>query len=220
MFYYDGINQNEISDLFSKGIIRGVTTNLTLVNTEKKSSGNSRDHIIENLIENIEKYNLPLSVQVESNNPDDIIAEAKDLHSKFSSKIDLFVKIPANFDNLFAIKQCSDLGININATCISSFMQAKMCALSGAKIVSFFWGKMYDQGINPSEHVMNFRTWIDKNFDSLKPALLVGSVRQIGSIESAFLSGADIVTTSWANFQKIGNQFVADQANAAFQESF
>jgi len=47
--------------------------------------------------------------------------------------------------------------------------------------------------------------WIDKNFQQNKPDLLVGSVRQIGSIESAFLSGADIVTTSWANFQKIGN---------------
>jgi transaldolase len=220
MFYYDGINEGEIDDLFSKGIIRGVTTNLTLVNSAKKTSGDSRDQIIENLIESIKKFNLPLSVQVESNNLEDIIAETKDLHSKFASKIDLFVKIPANFENLFAIKLCSDLGIKINATCVSSFMQAKMCSLSGAKIVSFFWGKMYDQGINPSEHVMNFRTWIDKNFDSSKPALLVGSVRQIGSIESAFLSGADIVTTSWANFQKIGNQFVADQANAAFQESF
>ncbi len=220
MFYYDGINQGEIDDLFSKGLISGVTTNLTLVNSAKKSTGNSRDHIVENLIEGIKNYHLPLSVQVESNNLKDIIAETKDLHSKFASEIDLFVKIPANFENLSAIKQCSDLGIKINATCVSSFMQAKMCALSGAKIVSFFWGKMYDQGINPSDHVMNFRLWIDKNFQQNKPDLLVGSVRQIGSIESAFLSGADIVTTSWANFQKIGNQFVADQSNAAFQESF
>lgn len=219
MFYYDGINQDEIDDLFSKGLISGITTNLTLINSAKKSLEKSRDYIIKNLIEGIKNYSLPLSVQVESNNSKDIIVETKDLYSKFASEIDLFIKIPANFENLLAIKQCSDLGIKINATCVSSFMQAKMCALSGAKIVSFFWGKMYDQGINPSEHVMNFRLWIDKNFQENKPDLLVGSVRQIGSIESAFLAGADIVTTSWANFQKIGNQFVADQANAVFQDS-
>jgi hypothetical protein len=47
----------------------------------------------------------------------------------------------------------------------------------------------------------------------------VGSVRQIGSIEAAFIAGADVVTTSYDNLKKIGNQLASDQANQAFQNS-
>jgi fructose-6-phosphate aldolase 2 len=219
MFYYDGIDHLEISDLINKGIIEGVTTNLTIVNERKKFLNKSRNEILENFIDKIGKFDVPLSIQVESNTCNEIIAEANILNNLFANRIDLLIKIPINFENLAAIKSCTDSGIKINATCITSFLQAKMATLSGAKIVSFFWGKMYDQGINPAEHVSRYVGWAQNAGLAVPPLVLVGSVRQIGSIEAAFIAGADVVTTSYDNLKKIGNQLASDQANQAFQNS-
>jgi transaldolase len=94
-----------------------------------------------------------------------------------------------------------------------------MATLSGAKIVSFFWGKMYDQGINPAEHVSRYVSWAQSAGLADMPLVLVGSVRQIGSIEAAFIAGADVVTTSYDNLKKIGNQLASEHANQAFQNS-
>ena len=219
MFYYDGIDDLEISELINKGIIEGVTTNLTIVNERKKSLNKSRNEILKNFIDKIGKFDVPLSIQVESNTCNEIIAEAKTLNNLFANRIDLLIKIPINFENLTAIKSCTDSGIKINATCITSFLQAKMATLSGAKIVSFFWGKMYDQGINPAEHVSRYVNWAQNAGLAVPPLVLVGSVRQIGSIEAAFIAGADVVTTSYDNLKKIGSQLASDQANQAFQNS-
>ena len=219
MFYYDGIDHLEITDLINKGIIEGVTTNLTIVNERKKVLNKSRNDILENFIDDICKFGVPLSIQVESNTCNEIIAEAKTLNKLFANKIDLLIKIPINFENLAAIKSCTDSGIKINATCVTSFLQAKMATLSGAKIVSFFWGKMYDQGINPAEHVSRYVSWAQSAGLAEIPLVLVGSVRQIGSIEAAFIAGADVVTTSYDNLKKIGNQLASEHANQAFQNS-
>ena len=67
----------EITDLINKGIIEGVTTNLTIVNERKKFLNKSRNEILENFIDDICKFKVPLSIQVESNTCNEIIAEAK-----------------------------------------------------------------------------------------------------------------------------------------------
>jgi hypothetical protein len=74
MFFYDGIDHLEITDLINKGIIEGVTTNLTIVNERKKFLNKSRNEILENFIDDICKFGVPLSIQVESNTCDEIIA--------------------------------------------------------------------------------------------------------------------------------------------------
>lgn len=218
-FYYDGINLSELSELYATGVVSGVTTNLTLINGEKKNKGATRKSILEPLMAFCEQHNLPISVQVEANVPTAIIEEAKSLTTEYSSTNKLLVKVPVNFANLCAISKCSDLGFDINATCITSFTQAKLATLSGARIVSFFWGKMSDQGIDPYKHVKNYDTWRRKEGLENKTKILVGSVRQPASIESAFFAGADVVTTSKSNIVKLANQLMADEANRLFQET-
>ena len=219
MFYYDGLNKHEASDLFEKGLISGITTNLTLVNALKASIGKNRDTIIEEFVDSIKHFGLPLSIQVESNIVEDIISEGLYLQDKFKNDIDVFIKVPINFENLKAIHILSERGISVNATCITSFMQAKMASISGASIVSFFWGKMYDQGINPAFHVSSFKAWLEKSNPKRRTSTLVGSVRQIGSIESAFAAGADVVTTSYENLRKIADQLASENANMLFQKT-
>ena len=213
---YDGLDLDEIDTLFKCGLINGVTTNLTLVNAAKASSGNSREEIISPIIEYCEKHSLNFSVQVEAVLPNEIEREAV-LLAELSGNTDLFyVKIPANFDNLPIINRLAKSNIKINATCVTSNMQGRIVAASGASIVSFFWGKMFDQGLDPFIHVQNYSKWASTAFKLDAPTLLVGSVRQIGSIEAAYLAGADVVTTSFLNIKNLANQFASNMAANSF----
>jgi transaldolase len=219
MFFYDGLNLEDVNSLTSRGLIQGLTTNLTLVSAARHTQKVESEKILSEYVDEVKKFNLPLSIQVESNEIDSIIAEALYLQNKYGNKIDLFIKIPANYENLYAINFLTKQGIKINATCVTSFMQGKLCSLSGAKIVSFFWGKMYDQGIDPAKHVNVFKQWSKDLQEKHSPILLVGSVRQIGSIEAAFLAGADVVTTSKENILKLANQLASANSNEIFQNS-
>ena len=62
---------------------------------------------------------------------------------------------------LYAIKYLSvEEEVNVNATCITSFLQASIACSSGAKILSYFWGKMTDEGIDPVDHVSSLKKFI------------------------------------------------------------
>lgn len=219
MFYYDGLNPDDVSSLVSKGIISGLTTNLTLVSAARKSVMKSSTQILSDYVESVKQFDLPLSIQLESDRVNEMVVEARNLQELFGRKVDLYLKVPVSFSNLEAVNFLAKNGIKVNATCVTSFMQGKLSTISGAKIVSFFWGKMYDQGLDPSRHVSSFKNWIKTSHYPEPPTLLVGSVRQIGSIEAAFLSGADVVTTSKENLEKLANQLASDQANQLFKNS-
>jgi transaldolase len=216
---YDGLSLEEITLLHEIQLISGVTTNLTLVNAAKKSLNKSRIDIIQPLLSYCEKNALNFSVQVESEDPSDIEKEAKELATIAKDLNRFYVKIPVNFENLIVIRNLTNFGIKVNATCVTSHMQGRLAAVSGAKIVSFFWGKMSDQGINPFEHVQNYSNWAGSYFKSESPILLVGSVRQLGSIESAYLAGADVVTTSYVNIRNLANQLTSDKSASLFYET-
>ena len=218
-FFYDGIDIAELCELSEAGVISGVTTNLTLVNGKRMAEGVSRHSVLAPLMQHCRESGIPISVQVEANEPQKIFEEARVLHEEYSDTNQLLIKVPVNFENLSAISKATKAGIAINATCITSNIQAQLATLSGARIVSFFWGKMSDQGIDPFQHVLNFDAWRRREGLETTTKILVGSVRQPASIESAFVAGADIVTTSKDNIRKLANQLMSDEANRLFQET-
>jgi transaldolase len=65
--YYDGIDSLEIDTLRSKGILRGITTNLTLVNNQKRVQNKSRVEILEPIVKQAVEYDIPISIQLENN---------------------------------------------------------------------------------------------------------------------------------------------------------
>lgn len=218
-FYYDGINPYELIELLDTGVISGVTTNLTLVNGKRKDEGISRIEALEPIMKVCQDHNLKISLQVDTNTHKEILEEAISLFELYKGSNRIMIKIPVNFENLKAISACSHHGIEVNATCITSFMQAKLATLAGAKIVSFFWGKMSDQGIDPYLLIEQYFNWRSREGLADTTKILVGSVRQPASIHSAYVAGADIVTTSRDNIAKLANQLMSDEANRLFQET-
>lgn len=216
--YYDGIDSNEIKVLSTKGILRGITTNLTLINNQKKVLNKTRVEILEPLIELAVKYDIPISVQLEKNSVSEMIEEASQLKSTYKHVPKLYLKVPVDFEKLEVISKLSNEKILVNATAITAWPQAQLAAEAGASIVSFFWGKMSDQGIDPYDHVYKFTKWKnDNNFANV--ITLVGSIRQVSTMYSAFDAGANIVTTSLINIKKFVDQLTSMDANNIFQQT-
>ena len=216
--FYDGVNTSEIEVLYRKGILRGITTNLTLINKEKLDRNKTRVEIIEPIAALATAYEIPISIQLESNSVSEMIEEAHSLKETFQRVPKLFIKVPVDFDKLEVINTLSESGILINATCITARSQAQLAVEAGSTIVSFFWGKMSDQGINPYDHVYRFTKWKkEKDFNHI--VTLVGSVRQVSTMYSAYDAGANVVTTSFSNIKKFTDQLLSTDANNFFQQT-
>jgi transaldolase len=216
--YYDGINTEEIESLYKKGILRGITTNLTLINAQKLVQNKNRIEIFKPLAELAVNYDIPISIQLETNLVSEMIEEAKFLKHTFKYVPKLYIKVPVDFDKLEVIRVLNQNEILANATCITSWPQAQLAAEAGASIVSFFWGKMSDQGINPYDHVYRFTKWKKEN-DLNHVITLVGSIRQVSTMYSAFEAGANIVTTNLPNIKKFADQLLSMEANNIFQQT-
>ena len=221
-YYYDGADPSEFSKIVNKGFISGITTNVNfVVDYASKNSINSYFEAIKPLyrIASAEGKNLPFSIQAIGDNPQDIISSAIEIKSKFNKGVKLYIKIPVNFENLYAIKYLSsEEEVNVNATCITSFLQASIACSSGAKILSYFWGKMTDEGIDPVDHVSSLKKFLKENdYDA---EILCGSIRQTRVIHEAFMAGADIVTLPFNYFPKISRRNKSDEATNIFNESW
>lgn len=214
MFYYDGTSTTEARELLNFGLVAGITTNITLVQRARKEHGIDKNDLYVDLYKVASDYNVPLSIQLMADSIDGKIDEAKTIRSLVQNYPNLHVKLATNYENFAVIAELSHLGIKVNATCVTSWMQAKLMATAGASIVSFFWGKMSDQGIDPYHHVRHFGLW--RSQAGISTLLLVGSVRQTISIQSAFEAGADIVTTNLENIKKVSNQLASNSANELF----
>lgn len=217
-FFYDGISEGEIKSLNSKGILKGITTNLTLVNNQRRVSKLTRLEILNPLIKLSIKYCIPISIQLETNSVSKMVDEAHQLMTQIDNSGEVYLKVPVDFDKLEVIRLLTDQNIGINATCITSQTQAQMAVEAGAKIVSFFWGKMSDQGIDPFLEISKFNSWKLKR-NLVDVTTLVGSIRQISTISAAFNAGADVVTTNYLNLQKVADQLLSLEANRVFQDS-
>lgn len=217
-YFYDGVKIEEIELLVKKSLIKGVTTNLSFVNESKRINIKNRDEIIEPIFDFCKKENLSLSIQLESNELGSMIDEGESLFERYQSLKEFYLKVPISMPNLEVVSYFHKRNVKINATCITNAGQAISAMHSGASIVSFFWGKMSDQGIDPYKQINIFDSYRKKHQkNELK--ILAGSIRQPASVIAAIESGADIVTTSYQNLEKITNQLLSDNANQIFQDS-
>ena len=221
-YFYDGADPEELKEILNKGIISGITTNINfVVNYASKKSFSSYFDAIFPLYELACSTNkcLPFSIQAVGSSCEELISSAMKIKSKFNDGIKLYIKIPVNYNNLYAINYLANReNININATCITSFLQATTACSSGASILSFFWGKMTDEGIDPIDHIASLKKYITANNYNSK--ILCGSIRQTRVIHEAFMSGADILTLPYDNFLKMAQRKKSDEAANIFDESW
>ena len=201
--FVDSADLDEIKELASWGIVDGVTTNPTLV----KRSGRSFQEIIEEIFTLVDG---PISLEVVSEQAEDMITEAEDLYNSVSKKYqkNVAIKIPMTPEGLKAVKTLSAKGIQTNVTLVFSANQALLAAKAGASFVSPFIGRLDDigqEGMNIIEEIVE----IFYNYN-IETEVIVASIRHpIHVIQSARI-GADIATIPPQIIRKMSHHSLTD----------
>jgi len=215
--FVDSANLAEIEEALRRGFPCGITTNPSILAKEPKTD--FKKHI-RKIIELIKKYNykIPLSVEVFSTDPDEMVRQASQFVEDFGDYPELNVKIPIGWNELEVIHQLKERGVKVNCTCCMSFNQAIMAARAGADFVSIFYGRIRDVGYDAFSIVQ-------KTHQVLKEAempsqIIVGSIRHIHDVNDAFSAGADIVTVPPKFFPQMVAHPKTDEAVEQFVTDF
>ena len=186
----------EIRTYHALGIVRGVTTNPTILAKEGVTGGwqevETRSKAIAQLIDP-----LPLSVEVTTNEPEEMLEQAQ-VFAAWAPNIN--VKIPIHgpeggTDNLRLVHELeTQHDIRVNVTAMMSAQQCLLAAMAGASYVSLFGGRVNNMGSNACEEIRRLRGLLDTFGSSAK--IIVGSTREVLNIIEWFEAGADIVTAT------------------------
>ena len=186
--FLDTSNIVEIDTWLRHAVIDGVTTNPSIMLRDGNSDLKAGAIEIAELV-----YPRPVSVEVFTNDPDEMLAQAREFVG-WSDNI--VVKITVINEHgepcLGVINTLSDEGIRINCTACLSLGQAMLAAKAGATYVSLFVGRINDEGNDGPEVVRTTRRWLD--MWEFETKIIVGSIRSVKDIQQAALAGAHVVT--------------------------
>jgi transaldolase len=190
--FLDTADLEEIQAFAETGVIQGVTTNPTIVARDTAISG-WRD-LEAHVCELAKASPGPLSVEVVSDDPREMVDQAKRLAHLAKN---VCVKIPvhglnATMDNLAVVRELQQSGIGVNVTAIFSAQQALLASLAGAEFVSLFAGRLCDQGRDPCRELGTLRSTLDRL--GLDSRVIAGSTRHAGNVFEWLAAGADVVT--------------------------
>ena len=192
--YLDTGNLSEIETFHKMGIIRGVTTNPTILLGEGVTGGmagiRERTQQIAEMI-----APLPLSVEVTSNDRLEMIEQAIKF-CEWADNINVKITIHGPHGELLNLKVIHELekqkNIRVNVTAMMSAQQCFLAAMAGATWVSIFGGRVNNMGYNSCGEITRLRKLLDQ-FE-LQAQIIVGSTREILNITEWLEAGAHIVT--------------------------
>jgi transaldolase len=215
--FIDTANLEELEQSLQRGFLSGVTTNPSILSKEQR--GDFRLHI-NSLIRLLQKYeyDVPLSVEVFTTEPEEMIVQAQEFVEQFGHYRNLYIKVPIGWHELLVISKLRNRGIKVNCTCCMSYNQAIMAVQAGANFVSLFWGRIRDIGYDAGSIVrqvhQTLREWQSPS------EIIVGSIRHIADINEALQAGADIITVPPKFFPQMCAHPKTDEAVHQFVTDF
>lgn len=183
--FIDTANINEIESALDLGIIKGVTTNPTILENNKINEL----QVLRKLKDCSLDY---IYFQLKGNSKDDYLNYFKSLLHSTDYKFG--VKIPIDANGLQAIKHIKENHPNIPilGTVVYTASQGILAALAGCDMIAPYYNRILSEGGNPDETISNIRTFIDDRHLSTK--ILAASFKSSGQVVSALLSGAHSCT--------------------------
>jgi transaldolase len=239
--FVDTANLTNIDTALKGGYIRGITTNPSLL--AKEPRGSYLDHM-KKIIDLILKNNaadVSLSIEVFSNDHQQMITQAEDfIRQLHYSK--LAIKIPVSYagqDNLAVVKQLTGSGIAVNCTACMTPLQAAMAAAAGARYVSIFYNRLQDAKTEAKfdekrSLALNKKVIEDTDFNAVQvihetrtliapyqqAEIITGSIRTSLDVKHASLAGSHIVTASLKILQQALMHFKTDESIEGFLNDF
>ena len=194
--FIDSSKISEIEKYYSLGIIRGVTTNPTIMMKDGVTGGmagiKNRSIEIAKLVDP-----LPVSVEVLSNEKQEMLDQAREFAS-WSSNINIKITIhgpDGELENLEVIYQLENKhDVRVNVTAMMSAQQCYLAAQAGATYVSLFGGRVNNMGYNCIGEIQKTRKLLD-DF-KLESKIIIGSTREVLNVVEWLIAGAHIVTVT------------------------
>jgi len=189
--FADGADKQGMLELNANPLIKGLTTNPTLM---RKAGITDFEAFARDILQGVTKK--PLSFEVFSDDFQEMKRQGLKINGWAKN---VYVKIPITNtlgeSSLPLIKELADEGVKLNITAILTLEQVKGVAKAlNPKVPSFvsvFAGRIADTGVDPVPHMVECRK-ILKGLPSAE--LLWASVREVLNIFQADDCGCDIVT--------------------------
>ena len=205
--FSDGADIQSIKDFSANPIIKGFTTNPTLM---RKAGVSDYEAFAREAIEVVE--NKPISFEVFTDDVDEMLAQARKIAS-WGDNVN--VKIPvintAGVSTAKIINQLSSEGVVVNVTAIFTDQQVKEVVdaidNNAAAIVSIFAGRISDSGRNAVEPV---RQAVEYAKSKPRVEILWASTREAYNIIEANQAGCHIITVAPEMISKAQKSFGKD----------
>lgn len=200
--FADGADINNMMEVYKKGLVKGFTTNPSLM---KKAGVKDYKEFAKNVLKEIK--DLPVSFEVFSDDFETMEKEA-DILAALGENV--YVKIPImntkGESSIHLIRKLSKKGYHLNITAIFTITQVKdvVEALDPEvkSIVSVFAGRIADTGTDPIE-LMKESSKICKSNKGIE--LLWASCRELYNIIEADKCNCEIITVTNDIIKKIEN---------------
>ncbi|MEA2498021.1 MAG: transaldolase [Actinomycetota bacterium] len=189
--FLDTANLDEIREGVRWGVLRGITTNPTLIGKE------SADFLP--LVKEIcSIVDGEVSVETTGDNTDSLITQGREITQIADNAI---VKIALTPNGLAATRKLSDEGIRVNMTLCFSATQAILAAEAGAHIISPFLGRLDDVATDGLRLLSDIcEIYAVQNYET---QVLAASLRHPLHVVEAGRLGADIATMPFKVFEML-----------------
>jgi len=200
--FADGADINDMKRIYREGIVKGFTTNPTLM---RKAGVSNYEAFAKEVLREI--CDLPISFEVFSDDFDTMEIEARKIAS-WGNNVN--VKIPITNTrrelSIALIKKLSGEGISLNVTAILTVEQvdavARVISPKAKTIISVFAGRIADTGRDPVPYMKEAVSILKSNRNA---ELLWASSRELLNILQAESCGCHIITVTSDILRKIPN---------------
>ena len=189
--FIDTANIEEIRKASELGIVKGVTTNPSLIAKE----GRKLEDVIKEIVSLVDG---PISAEVDEGAADHMVSQAREL-AKIHKNI--VIKLPMTADGIKACSILTKEGIHTNVTLVFSVHQALLAFEAGATFISPFMGRMDDAGFD-SKKLIEEIVEVKRNF-GYETELIAASIRNLEHVNVAAVAGSDIATIPYKVLMKM-----------------
>ena len=189
--FLDTANLSEINEANRWGVLRGVTTNPTLIGKE--------EHDFLTLAKEIcTTVDGDVSIETAGDATDNLIKQGHDIAQIAENAV---VKIALTPNGLAAVRKLSDEGIKVNVTLCFSPAQAILAAEAGAYIISPFLGRLDDVGTDGLRLLSDIcEIYAVQGYQT---QVLAASLRHPIHVIEAARMGSDIATMPFKVFEAL-----------------
>jgi transaldolase len=206
--FLDTANLDQIREANRWGVLRGITTNPSLVAKERSEFLTLEKEICA-LVDG------PVSIETASKDKDQLIKQGHEIAEIAENAV---VKIACNPDGLGATRALSDEGIKVNMTLVFTPAQAILAAEAGAYIVSPFLGRLDDIATDSLRVLSDICELYEAQ--GYETEILAASIRHPVHVVEAAKMGADIATMPFGVFEALVKHPLTDKGFEKFMSDW